>query len=411
MTQPSRAAAWFSRVAVLVLLASVTGLNASIVAPRQVNAQQQQDEQQAQPAGQTVNVELILDSSGSMAEQTNTGEARIDAAKRALNEVIDAIPDDRGEQINVGFRVFGHQGDNTDAGREESCQSTELRVPIEGVNKDALRAEVEQYAPVGWTPIALSLQEAEADFPDATEEITNAIILVTDGLETCVDPQETCDTAAALNEGPKRITINVIGLGLAQDELAILQCIADNGGGTLVGAQNAAELSAALFVFLEELEVVVRNGFLEIEVIGGLWPRATVTGQGGATDSNPEGEPFSLQMTEPRVELAVGVYTVTWTNPSGQNTEIRVNIEAQRTTLIRGSIIELPQGAGEIYTVEDIAGVVIWQDQFELGDRIWVLPGFYTIDILEVVGDPVLYYAAFQTFPGTVTKINVYTAP
>src|SRR5688500_9090465 len=96
MTQPSRTAAWLSRVVVLVVLTVVAGLSASFVAPRQVDARQQQEQEtQAQPAGQTVNVELILDSSGSMAEQTNTGEPRIDAAKRALNEVIDAIPDDQ----------------------------------------------------------------------------------------------------------------------------------------------------------------------------------------------------------------------------------------------------------------------------------------------------------------------------
>jgi hypothetical protein len=397
-------------VLTFVLLALVVGLVPSYLAPRHASAQvTDEEEQEAQPADQTVNVELILDSSGSMAEATNTGEPRIDAAKRALNEVIDAIPEDRGEQINVGFRVFGHEGDNTDAGRPESCASTELRVPVQGVDKDALRAEVEQYQPVGWTPIALALTEAEADFPDAAENITNAIILVTDGLETCDgDP---CAAAAQIHNGGKAIIVNVIGLGLAEDELAILQCIADNGGGTLVGAQNAAELSAALFTFLEELEIVVNNGFLEIEVIGGLWPRATIEGQSGATDANPEGEPFTLEMTEPRVELAVGVYAVFWINPSGQETRIQVNIESERTTLIRGSLIEFPQGAGEIYTVKDVGGVIIWQDQFELGDRVWVLPGIYRIELLEVVGDPILFYMDFQTLPGAVTYIRVGTEP
>ena len=410
MPMPSRPVTLLSRRLVMVLLFTVLGANVSSLAPRLAAAQQDADEEEgALPPGQTINVELILDSSGSMVEPTTTGESRIDAAKRVLNEVIDAIPDDRGEQVNVGFRVFGHRGNNTDAGRAESCSSTELRVPLEGVNKDALRAEVETYQPVGWTPIALALQESEPDFPDDTDDITNAIILVTDGLETCDgDP---CAAAAQLNQGSKAVTVNVVGLGLAEDELAILQCIADNGGGRLVGAQTAAELSAALFTFLEELEVVVRNGFLEIEVIGGLWPRATVEGRGGASDTNPEGEPFSLQMDQPRVELAIGVYDVFWLNPSGQETRIQVNIEADRTTLIRGSIIEFPQGAGEIYTVKDIAGVVIWQDQFELGDRVWVLPGIYRIELLEVVGDPILFYMDLQTLPGTVTKIEILTAP
>ena len=411
MARTSQATAWLTRAVVLVVLLTSVGAATLGFEPNRAAAQQGQGDAATQPAGQTINLELILDSSGSMAEATTTGEPRIDAAKRVLNDVIEAIPGDRGDQINVGFRVFGHAGNNTEAGRAESCASTDLRVPIEGVDKDALREQVNQYQPVGWTPISLALQEAANDFADDTEDTTNAIILVTDGLETCAPPEATCEAAAALFTGPQVVTVNVIGLGLAEDELAILQCIADNGGGQLVGAQNAAELSAALFTFLEELQVVVRNGFLEIEVIGGLWPQATVTGRAGATDANPEGEEITLQMTEPRVELAAGVYAVTWTNPSGQNTTIDVNIEADRTTLIRGSIIEFPQGAGEIYTLEDVAGVVLWQDQFELGDRLWVLPGFYTIDILEVVGDPVLYYAAFQTFPGTVTRIDVYTAP
>ncbi len=146
-------------------------------------------------AGTQVNVQLILDSSGSMAEETNTGEPRIDAAKRVLNEVIDAIPEDRPE-INVGFRVFGHEGNNTQAGRAESCQSSDLTVPMDGVNKDALRDQVADYSPVGWTPIGLSLERAGADFPAASDEVVNAIILVTDGLETC--DSDPCSIATSL---------------------------------------------------------------------------------------------------------------------------------------------------------------------------------------------------------------------
>ncbi len=373
----------------------------------------QEEVDDAQPAGQNVNVELILDSSGSMAEQTNTGEPRIEAARTVLTDVITQIPDDR-PNINVGFRVFGHEGDNTDTGRAESCQSSDLFVPIEGVDKAALQGQVDSYQPVGWTPIALSLDRALEDFPDDSEGVTNAIILVTDGLETCADNPDTapCDAASALFDGAKSVQVNVVGLGLAEDEVAILQCIADNGGGALVNAQNATELSAALFTFLQELEVVVSNGFFEIEDIGGLYPRATITGQGGATDSNPEGEPFSVTLTDSnRIELAIGTYDVSWTNPSGQLTQIRVNIEADRDTFVRGSILEFPQGAGEIYTVADVAGIILWQDQFELGDRMWVLPGIYKIRLLELVGNPILIAADLQTLPGTVTKLEVLTAP
>jgi hypothetical protein len=362
--------------------------------------------------GNEVNVELVLDSSGSMADETNTGEPRIDAAKRVLTDVVAAIPADRPE-INVGFRVFGHKGNNTQAGKEESCQSSDLTVPIDGVNKEALQAQVDSYAPVGWTPIGLSLQRANEDFPVASDTVENAIILVTDGLETCdTDP---CEIATSLKQGDKRVTIYVVGLGLDQEELRITSCIAENSGGQIVGAQNAEELSDALFTFLEELQVVITTGFLEIESIGGLYPLANVTCAGQeATDSNPEGgEPFTYTFTTEtnKVEVPTGVCDVAWKNPSGQETAIQVNIEAERTTFIRGSLIKFPNGAGEIYVLKAQDGTVIWQDQIEQGDWVWVLPGIYTCDLLELVGDPILISFTVQTLPGSATQVEIFTAP
>lgn len=360
----------------------------------------------------TVNIELILDSSGSMAQEISPGVTRIEAAKEVLRDVIEALPEQEG--INVGFRVYGHEGNNTEAGKEESCQSSDLTVPIQGVDKDALRAQVETYSPVGWTPIALSLQRAEADFPPAAEDTLNAAVLVTDGLETCQPPEETCNASRALIEGDGRVVTHVIGFALAQDEQANLQCITEESGGLLLGAGNAGELSAALFQILEEVQVVVSNGFFEIEEIGGIFPFATITGQGGATDSNPQGEQFTVTLTAQtgnRIELAIGVYDVSWVNPSGQETRIRVNIEAGRTTFVRGSLLKFPQGAGEIYVLKDLAGVVLWQDQIEQGDYIWVLPSIYRLDLQELVGDPILISMEVQTLPGSATQIEVFTAP
>src|SRR3954453_15867423 len=68
----------------------------------------------------TVNVEFVLDSSGSMAGVTDVGEIRMDAAKRVLHEVVASIPD-RAGRINIGFRVYGQEGDNTEATKDASC--------------------------------------------------------------------------------------------------------------------------------------------------------------------------------------------------------------------------------------------------------------------------------------------------
>jgi von Willebrand factor type A domain len=355
-----------------------------------------------------VNVELILDASGSMGEQLEGGQTRIDAAKQVLNQVIDALPEQEG--INVGFRVYGHKGNNTEAGKTESCRSTELKVPIKGVDKGALRDQVNAYQPVGWTPLALSLRESAKDFHAPTADEANFDVLVTDGLETCGgDP---CSASRALKQSPVAVTTHVIGFALEEQERQNLQCIVDESGGLLLGAGSAEELSAALFQILEEVQVVVRNGFLEVESIGGVFPKATIEGMGGASDTNPQGQPFKTTLTnQNKVELPAGSYAVHWANPSGQETKITVDVEADKTTLIRGSILRFPHGAGEVYLLKAQDGTVIWQDQIEIGDYVWVLPGVYRLELQELTGDAVLLSMDVQTLPGAVTEVQVLTAP
>jgi hypothetical protein len=363
----------------------------------------------AQTSTKTVNVELILDSSGSMAEELESGQSRIDAAKTVLSNVIEQLPEQ--DNINVGFRVYGHKGNNTEAGKSESCRSTELKVPINGVDKAKLQAEVDAYEPVGWTPLSLSLREAGDDFEPADENTVNAVVLVTDGLETCGgDP---CSASRLIKTGDSAITTHVIGFALSETEQANLQCIVDESGGLLLGAGDADELNAALFQVLEELEVVVANGFIEIESIGGVFPKATIDGVQAADDSNPTGgEPFTLTLTtENRVEVPVGTYEVHWLNPSGSETRITVTVEGDKTAVIRGSIFRFPHGGGEIYRFTDLAGVVIWEDQIEFGDAVWVLPGVYRLQITELTGTPILLSMDVQTLPGEVTEVQVLTAP
>jgi len=367
---------------------------------------------QTQPVAQTqpapvINVELILDSSGSMDQDVGGGETRMEAAKRVLKDVIAAIPDNPG--VNVGFRLYGYKGNNTESGRTVSCASSDLLVPIKGVDKAKLNAQVDAAKPTGWTPLATSLERGAKDFKKPAAGEVNAIVMVTDGLETCGgDP---CAVATAIHNSDVKATVHVVGFGLSDEEKGTIACIAKNGGGLNLSASNASELSSALFTILEQLNVVVTTGFLEIESIGGLYPKARIQGGTGATDTNPQGKAVDITLTNSnKVELDVGIYDVSWTNPSGQQTKIKVNIEADRTTWVRGSILRFPQGAGEIYVVKDQAGVIIWQDQFEIGDYVWVLPGIYTMDLLERVGDPILISAQVQTLPGTVTELQVLTA-
>ncbi|HEY7032914.1 MAG TPA: hypothetical protein VH482_16335, partial [Thermomicrobiales bacterium] len=341
-------------------------------------------------------------------EELEGGQTRIDAAKQVLNQVIDALPVQEG--INVGFRVYGHKGNNNESGKAESCKSTELKVPIQGVDKQALRDQVNAYSPVGWTPLALSLRESANDFHPPAADEANFDVLVTDGLETCGgDP---CSASRALKNSDVAVTTHVIGFALGEEERQNLQCIVDESGGLLLGAGSADELSKALFQILQEVQVVVRNGFLEIESIGGIFPKATIQGQSGATDTNPQGKPFTATLTDQnKIELPAGTYDVFWPNPSGQQTAVTVEVEADKTTVVRGSILRFPHGAGEIYVLKAQDGTIIWKDQIEIGDYVWVLPGIYRLELQELTGDAVLLSMDVQTLPGSVTEVDVTTAP
>ena len=400
MGSSARSLGWARRAITALALAALVGTGVGLIGLLEARPVAAQDDQQG---ARVVNVELILDLSGSMAADIGGGETRMEAAKRVMNDVIDALPEREG--INVGFRIYGHRGDNTEARRDESCQSSDLVVPIRGVDKRALREQVDAARPIGWTPIALSLERAGGDF-QAGEGVSNNIVLVTDGEETCGgDP---CAVAASLKQGNAAVTTHVVGFALTQEQQRAVRCIAERGGGLNLTAANARELSNALFTILEEIQVVVQNGFLEIEEIGGLFPRATITFV--ATGDQSPRDPVTLT-DDNRVELTVDFYDVTWRNPSGQESRIRVNIEAGRTTWVRGSLLKFPQGAGEIYVVRDLAGIVIWQAPFEQGDYVWVPPGIYTMELVERVGDPVLIMAQVQTLPGSATQVEIFTAP
>ena len=404
MRSRARSRGWTPGAFTALLLAFIVGSSlglAGFLTPRDAVA--------APPARQdaapirTVNLELILDLSGSMARDVGGGETRMEAAKRVMNDVIAALPEREG--VNVGFRIYGHLGDNTESRRQESCQSSDLVVPIRGVDKPALFEEVAAARPIGWTPIALSLERAGGDF-QAAEGVANHILLVTDGEETCGgDP---CAVAESLKTGAANVTSHVVGFALTEEQARLVSCIAERGGGLNLRAANARELSNAIFSVLEEIQVVVQNGFLEIEEIGGLFPRATIAFI--ATGDQTPQEAITLT-DDNRVELVVGLYDVSWTYATGGEMSIRVNIEAGRTTWVRGSLLKFPQGAGEIYVVKDLAGIVVWQAPFEQGDYVWVLPGIYTMELVERVGDPVLIMAQVQTLPGSATQLEVFTAP
>lgn len=190
-----------------------------------------------EPAGEpdsvgTNHFVLVLDASGSMAEESGSG-TRMAEAKEALTGFADTLP----EGSSVSLRVYGHEGDNSDAGREISCASTESvysGAPYEG----GFTAALDDVEPVGWTPLGLAISEAADDIPaDATDGI---VYVVTDGIETCGgDPVVAAQDLAGAGIEP---IVNVIGFQAGDADQEALRAIADAGGGKYTQADTQADL-------------------------------------------------------------------------------------------------------------------------------------------------------------------------
>ncbi len=197
----------------------------------------------------TVNIEYILDASGSMLEKLGD-EQKIDIAKRTLSDLVDRLPQGSTEiELNVGLRVYGHRT-IAGAAAEDRCRDTALDIPVKGVEGEAIKNRVAAVNARGWTPIAYSLQAARDDFPEGPGN-DNVIILISDGKETCGgDP---CAVAGELHRSGIAVKIHVVGFDIKADEREQLECIARAAGGKYFDAASAGELGRALTEVQEQV--------------------------------------------------------------------------------------------------------------------------------------------------------------
>jgi Ca-activated chloride channel family protein len=178
---------------------------------------------------------MVLDSSGSMKEPDRSGTTKIEAAKQALNTVVDKLPAD----APVGLRVYG--ATVFDRSDPKACEDSQLVVPIGPADKPKLHAEIAKYKPYGETPISYSLRQAAKDVGTEGER---SILLVSDGEETCdADP---CAVAREIHEQGINLRIDVVGMSVGGKAEEQLRCIAEAGGGDFFNAQDADDLTARL---------------------------------------------------------------------------------------------------------------------------------------------------------------------
>lgn len=198
------------------------------------------------------NIEIIVDASGSMqAEIDGSGKQRWQVAQDALNSLINSGTITG--QSAVALRTYGRQ-------RGGDCNDVEVLQKLSRFKPDALLSAVGTIKPAvgARTPLAASIRAASDDL--ITAEGTTALIVVTDGDESC-NGDPAAEAAAFVAGGPQR-QVHVIGFALDDPTASErLRQIAVNGNGIYIDATNSAELAAALRQTIElSYQIVAEDG-------------------------------------------------------------------------------------------------------------------------------------------------------
>ena len=195
------------------------------------------------------NLEIVLDVSGSMNAKLG-GTTRWETALATLKEVVAALPDD----LNVGMRVYGHRYSSKSA---QTCQDTELVVPIAPLDRERILSTASALKPRGETPLIRSVLKTVDDLKAAGG---GSVILITDGEESCKGNAKTA--AAEIRKSGVKVALNIVGFTLTgkavESELAGL---AGSTGGRYYSAQDGAQLSRAVkFAALSRLPYDLFDG-------------------------------------------------------------------------------------------------------------------------------------------------------
>lgn len=187
-----------------------------------------------------INIELVLDASGSMAKEID-GKSMMDIAKESIVQILDLLP----ENANVGLRVYGHKGNNTKAGKAESCNSSELIHPIEKLNVAAIKEKLAPITSTGWTPIAKSIELGAKDFEQFQDKKDlNILYIISDGIESCDgDPIQAAKNVQNLGVKP---IMGIVGFNVNPAQELQLRQIADAAGGYYATTNTAQSLVTEL---------------------------------------------------------------------------------------------------------------------------------------------------------------------
>lgn len=199
---------------------------------------------------ETTRILIVFDCSYSMTAKWDN-DTRMSAAKAILTRIVDSLKNR--PEITMALRCYGHEFTVAD----KNCTDTKLEVPFKKNNAKEIIDFVQKVQPSGWTPIAYSLTQAAADFPDNRGK--NVVILVTDGIEECGgDP---CVVSKQLQQRNVVLKPYIIGIGLDDQKMTFFDCV-----GKYYNPKNEKELGK---VFSSVISQALDNTSLQVELLDG----------------------------------------------------------------------------------------------------------------------------------------------
>jgi hypothetical protein len=303
---------------------------------------------------------LILDSSGSMAARLPSGETRMEVARRAMKGVVGTIPG----KAQLSLRLYGAQS----PARDRNCQDTNVAVPfaLAETNVGAIASSVETTKANGYTPIALSLQQAASDFPDDGKE--RVIVLVSDGKETCEgDPAVAAKALAA-----KGITVHTVGFLVDTAARGQLQNVARITGGTYFDAPVGPELPEKLKQALSACRQ--RIVALPPSPKPGKLRTTSAVYSHNVFNSETGQQVGKLDRVTREIELPAGIYEVQFSKGRWKGIEVH---PAETTTIAPGEM-RLENRVGVVRIVDSETGEEF--GQFDAANSgVTLMPGLYDL--------------------------------
>ncbi len=314
-----------------------------------------------------LNVELILDASGSMNGKLPSGERKIAGAKSAVEAFIGKI----NPEINLSFRAYGHQFHRT----KKNCKDTQLIVPFDKASKNAstVVSSAKPLKAQGYTPISYVLGLAADDLKPT--EGKHTIVLVSDGKETCKgDP---CLLAKKLAAADVDLVIHTIGFGVDATTKRQLQCIAKMARGEYFSANDIAELSASMTTAVEKAEVEPVKETETVDLSNLAPGRLEIRGAKSHDVFNAETgkEVTNISYTKTIETVPAGIYNVKFDNGLWKSVEVKPN----ETTVLKPAILEIKNGYNHDIIDQETGQSVASVSKVSTGGKAVLVPGRFDV--------------------------------